>query len=223
MCWTNRRGTSTFDGISIAWAVAEYLHNQESVFKAKTLFATHYHELTEPGPDHARYKKLQHPGQRKERPDRFFAADRARRADKSYGIQVARLAGMPIEVIDRAKEILGNLEEGNSAKAVQPKIARERTRRVAATPIRCRSSTHRNRRAEWTKAVFQVSYGPVEKTDNDDQPGTQSIDRETRRPGGNGRYCARRRSARQFVWLRLRAAISFSSRLASMGLMVGTQ
>ena len=124
------RGTSTFDGISIAWAVAEHLHNSAAV-KAKTLFATHYHELT----DLARtmtgvknYNILV-----RERNDRVVFLRRIvpGGADKSYGIQVARLAGLPGEVIDRAKEILANLEEGELGESGQPKIAKRRRRRAA--------------------------------------------------------------------------------------------
>jgi len=122
------RGTSTFDGISIAWAVAEHLHNTPGV-KAKTLFATHYHELTD--------LELTMPGiknyniQVREKDDRIAFLRKIARggADKSYGIQVARLAGMPQEVVDRAKEILGNLEEGEFSEAGQPKIARHRRSR----------------------------------------------------------------------------------------------
>ena len=116
------RGTSTFDGISIAWAVAEYLHNNEKA-KAKTLFATHYHELTD--------LALTLPGVKNynvvvsERNDQivFLRKIVAGAADKSYGIQVARLAGLPLEVIDRAKEILTNLEEGEFSEAGQPRLA----------------------------------------------------------------------------------------------------
>jgi DNA mismatch repair protein MutS len=125
------RGTSTFDGISIAWAVAEHLHNRADV-KAKTLFATHYHELTD--------LALTMPGVKnfnvlvRERNDRiaFLRKIVPGAADKSYGIQVARLAGMPSEVIDRAKEILANLEEGEFGEAGQPKLARRRQRKPRA-------------------------------------------------------------------------------------------
>ena len=123
------RGTSTFDGISIAWAVAEYLHNQPHA-KAKTLFATHYHELTDLAltmPGVKNYNVLV-----SERNDQvvFLRKIIPGAADKSYGIQVARLAGMPSEVIDRAKEILGNLEEGELSEAGQPKLARQNRRRT---------------------------------------------------------------------------------------------
>jgi DNA mismatch repair protein MutS len=125
------RGTSTFDGISIAWAVAEYLHNNPQV-KAKTLFATHYHELTDLAltmPGVKNYNVLV-----RERNDQiaFLRKIVHGGSDKSYGIQVARLAGMPDDVIGRAKEILANLEEGELAETGQPKIAKHRPRRSAA-------------------------------------------------------------------------------------------
>lgn len=125
------RGTSTFDGISLAWAVAEYLHNTHAV-KAKTLFATHYHELTD--------LALTLPGVKnytvriREQGDRiaFLRRIEPGAADKSYGIHVARLAGLPPAVIERAQEILVNLEEGEFAEAGQPRLARRRPRRSAA-------------------------------------------------------------------------------------------
>ena len=125
------RGTSTFDGISIAWAVAEYLHNNPQV-KAKTLFATHYHELTDLAltmPGVKNYNVLV-----RERNDEiaFLRKIVHGGSDKSYGIQVARLAGMPDPVIARAKEILANLEEGELAETGKPKIAKHRPRRSAA-------------------------------------------------------------------------------------------
>jgi DNA mismatch repair protein MutS len=102
------RGTSTFDGLSIAWSVAEYLHDET---KARTLFATHYHELTE--------LELTRSGVRnyniavREWNDQIIFLRKIVKggADKSYGIQVARLAGLPATIIARAKEILSNLEQ----------------------------------------------------------------------------------------------------------------
>jgi DNA mismatch repair protein MutS len=116
------RGTSTFDGISIAWAVAEHLHNNEAT-KAKTLFATHYHELTDLAltlPGVKNYNVLV-----RESGDRiaFLRKIVPGAADKSYGIQVARLAGLPADVISRAREILNNLEEGEFSETGQPKLA----------------------------------------------------------------------------------------------------
>ena len=119
------RGTSTFDGISIAWAVAEHLHN-ESTVKAKTLFATHYHELTDLAITMRgvqNYNVLV-----KEEGDRvvFLRKIVPGGSDKSYGIQVARLAGLPGPVVERAKEILANLEDSELGESGQPKLARRR-------------------------------------------------------------------------------------------------
>jgi len=102
------RGTSTFDGISIAWAVAEYIHTK---LRARTLFATHYHELTEPALTMDRVKN--YTVAIKEWNDQIIFLRKVVEggADKSYGIQVARLAGLPPAVIQRAKEVLANLEQ----------------------------------------------------------------------------------------------------------------
>ncbi len=127
------RGTSTFDGISIAWAVAEFLHNDPRV-KAKTLFATHYHELTDLAitlPGVKNYNVLV-----RESGDRIAFLRRIvpGAADKSYGIQVARLAGLPPEVVARAREILHNLEEGEFEETGQPKLARRYGRKGHENP-----------------------------------------------------------------------------------------
>ncbi|MBI1884599.1 MAG: DNA mismatch repair protein MutS [Chlamydiae bacterium] len=105
------RGTSTFDGISIAWAVAEYLHNDPEV-KARTLFATHYHELTDLELTLAGVKNYN--VLVREWNDQIIFVRKIVKgaADKSYGIHVARLAGLPKPVIERAKGILSCLEEG---------------------------------------------------------------------------------------------------------------
>ncbi len=103
------RGTSTFDGLSIAWALSEYLHNQPEV-AAKTLFATHYHELNEL---ESRYEHIKNFNvQVKEHDGKVIFLRKMVRggADHSYGIQVANMAGLPQVVINRAKEILANLE-----------------------------------------------------------------------------------------------------------------
>ncbi len=102
------RGTSTFDGLSLAWSIVEYLHNQVG---ARTLFATHYHELTELAHKLARVRNF-NVAVREYRDEIVFLRKIVEGGtDKSYGIQVARLAGVPVEVLDRAREILGNLEE----------------------------------------------------------------------------------------------------------------
>ncbi len=104
------RGTSTFDGLSIAWSIVEYIHNNPKI-SAKTLFATHYHELTELENILPRVKNFNIVV--KEWNDKIIFLRKIERgsADQSYGIQVARLAGVPEKVIKRAKQILHNLEE----------------------------------------------------------------------------------------------------------------
>lgn len=115
------RGTSTFDGLSIAWSVAEFIHNTPSS-RAKTLFATHYHELTELAMTCSGVKNFNVAV--KEYGDKviFLRQIIAGAADKSYGIYVAKLAGLPEKVISRAKEILENLEN-NAIKEGQPTLA----------------------------------------------------------------------------------------------------
>jgi DNA mismatch repair protein MutS len=116
------RGTSTFDGLSIAWAVAEYLHEFEPV-RAKTLFATHYHELTELSLTLNRIKNL-HVSVREQQDEIVFLRKIVPGpSDQSYGIHVAQLAGIPKRVIERAREILFNLEKKELDDAGQPRIA----------------------------------------------------------------------------------------------------
>ena len=102
------RGTSTFDGLSLAWSIVEFLHNQVG---AKTLFATHYHELTELAARLPRIKNFNVAVREWNDQIVFLRKIVEGGTDKSYGIQVARLAGVPKPVLERAKEILRNLEE----------------------------------------------------------------------------------------------------------------
>ncbi len=116
------RGTSTFDGLSIAWAIAEHLHENEST-RAKTLFATHYHELTELALTLRRIKNY-HVSVKEWQDDIIFLRKIVPGpSDQSYGIHVAKLAGIPRPVIERAKEILFNLEKKELDDAGVPKIA----------------------------------------------------------------------------------------------------
>jgi len=108
------RGTSTFDGISIAWAVAEHVHNH---IAAKTLFATHYHELTELAKEMKRAKNLNVAVREWGGKVIFLYRVVEGGADHSYGVQVARLAGLPQSVLDRARSILESLECGAFAPA----------------------------------------------------------------------------------------------------------
>ena len=104
------RGTATFDGLSLAWAIAEYLVQNRGV-KAKTLFATHYHELTKMASIHPGVKNYCMAIQEAGREIVFLRRVTPGVADKSYGIEVARLAGMPHDVLARATEILERLEK----------------------------------------------------------------------------------------------------------------
>jgi DNA mismatch repair protein MutS len=116
------RGTATFDGLSIAWAVAEYLASNPKA-RPKTLFATHYHELTDladslPGVVNA------HVAAREWKDDIIFLRKIVPgRSDRSYGIQVARLAGLPPEVISRARHILTGLERDELSRGGRPTLS----------------------------------------------------------------------------------------------------
>ena len=104
------RGTSTFDGLSIAWAVAEFLHNSPE-HSAKTLFATHYHELTELAENLPGARNYQITATEKDGDVVFLHKLQPGKASKSYGIAVAKLAGLPSTVIERAKNVLEKLEK----------------------------------------------------------------------------------------------------------------
>ena len=151
------RGTSTFDGLSIAWAVAEYLATNSRA-RPKTLFATHYHELTDladalPGVVNA------HVSAREWKDDIIFLRKIVSgRSDRSYGIQVARLAGLPGTVITRAQEILSGLERDELSRGGRPTLSGDGgdpgTRQLglfASTPEP--SSPQQRRIAERLKAI----------------------------------------------------------------------
>jgi DNA mismatch repair protein MutS len=127
------RGTSTFDGLSIAWAVVEYLHDLPSL-RPKTLFATHYHELTELVFTKERVKNFNVAVREWNGEIIFLRKIVEGGTSRSYGIQVARLAGLPQKVIDRAKEILLNLEKGELDAMGMPKIARTKNFVTASPP-----------------------------------------------------------------------------------------
>jgi DNA mismatch repair protein MutS len=119
------RGTSTFDGLSIAWAVAEHIHDAPNL-GAKTLFATHYHELTELTLTKPRAKNFNFAVREWNEEIIFLRKIVAGGTSRSYGIQVARLAGLPKEVIERAKEILVNLEKDELTRGGVPRLALEK-------------------------------------------------------------------------------------------------
>ncbi|HXQ01704.1 MAG TPA: DNA mismatch repair protein MutS [Candidatus Udaeobacter sp.] len=125
------RGTSTFDGLSIAWSVAEFLHDK---IKARSLFATHYHELTKLAAERKGVCNFNVAVREWNDQIIFLRKIVPGGADKSYGIQVARLAGLPKEILDRAKEILAHLERPNSV-IETPSLGKSRNRKKpAATP-----------------------------------------------------------------------------------------
>jgi DNA mismatch repair protein MutS len=160
------RGTSTFDGLSLAWSIVEHLHHQVG---AKTLFATHYHELTElappgngtptgageadrPGPAGRLARVRNHNVAVREWNDQILFLHKIQPgpADKSYGIQVARLAGVPQPVIDRAKGILRVLEDAelNLQRVAEPDGGTAATDSGARTVSTGRGPGRRTRRLE---------------------------------------------------------------------------
>jgi DNA mismatch repair protein MutS len=116
------RGTATFDGLSIAWAVAEALAKDE-VHRAKTLFATHYHELTDLAADLPGVGNLHVSAREWKDGVVFLRKIEPGGSDRSFGIQVARLAGLPASVVVRAQEILRNLERTEFDREGRPRLA----------------------------------------------------------------------------------------------------
>ena len=125
------RGTSTFDGLSIAWSVAEYLHDKIS---CRALFATHYHELTDLERTRSGIQNLNVAVREWNDQIIFLRKILPGRADQSYGIQVARLAGLPNSIISRAKEILENLEKSELNAVGQPTLAKTTRKRLVPDP-----------------------------------------------------------------------------------------
>ena len=125
------RGTATFDGLSIAWAVAEHLASEIS---ARTIFATHYHELNELASILVNVENYQVTV--KEMPDQIIFLHQVRPggADKSYGIEAGRLAGLPPSVIDRARQVMGQIEQNSTiAVGLREPQKRQQVRRAAVS------------------------------------------------------------------------------------------
>jgi len=142
------RGTSTFDGLSIAWAVAEYLHDLKGR-GVKTLFATHYHELTDLTRTKKKVKNVHVAVKEFNQQIIFLRKLQEGGTSRSYGIQVARLAGLPMTVIERAREVLENIEKGELDFLGQPALSH------SAAP----------RRGEWSAQLdlFSKAEGPVQE------------------------------------------------------------
>jgi len=126
------RGTSTFDGLSIAWAVTEFLHDTPGR-QARTMFATHYHELVDLAETRPRIKNYHILVKEWEDEIIFIRKMTPGSTSRSYGIQVARLAGLPAPVIERAKEILINLESVEHDPEGRPTYSRQGWERPKAT------------------------------------------------------------------------------------------
>jgi DNA mismatch repair protein MutS len=125
------RGTSTYDGISLAWAITEYLHDQVG---CRALFATHYHELAQLAERLPALRNYNVLVQESEEEVLFLHKIAPGSADKSYGIHVARLAGVPELVLDRAKEVLAELESRHLSARQQPLMVRKRRRVTGPQP-----------------------------------------------------------------------------------------
>jgi len=122
------RGTSTFDGLSIAWSVAEFLHDK---IKARSLFATHYHELTKLAAERKGVANFNVAVREWNEQIIFLRKIIPGGADKSYGIHVARLAGIPKEILDRARDILSHLEKPNGSVDAQKPAKGRRSKKPA--------------------------------------------------------------------------------------------
>ncbi|RMH69263.1 MAG: DNA mismatch repair protein MutS [Bacteroidetes bacterium] len=150
------RGTSTFDGLSIAWAVVEYLHEHAPV-AARTLFATHYHELNELSSRYPRVRNFRVQVQEHEGRVIFLRKLVPGGADHSYGIEVARMAGLPEPVIARAQQILRQLESQH----LVVEAAESEGRGDGAAPRRRRTAVPDLNEAAFQMSLFQAPPDPL--------------------------------------------------------------
>jgi DNA mismatch repair protein MutS len=118
------RGTSTYDGVSIAWSIAEFLHEHKQ-YRAKVLFATHYHELNNMAEQFSRIKNYHVTVQEINNKVLFLRKLEQGGSEHSFGIHVARMAGMPYAVLKRAEEVLHQLESARTSSEAQPKIEKK--------------------------------------------------------------------------------------------------
>ena len=164
------RGTSTYDGVSLAWSTVEYLHDQVG---CRTLFATHYHELTDLAHSLAQLKNLNVAVREWQDDVVFLHKIIDGPADKSYGIHVARLAGVPREVLERAKQDAGSVGAGTSGRARRleagPPAPRNARGRFAINSVcGCRTSAvGRNPPARYQRVEADRCAGAVESVAGD--------------------------------------------------------
>ena len=155
------RGTSTYDGVSLAWAIVEHLHDQVG---CRALFATHYHELTDLGAALPRVRNLNVAVREWQEEIVFLHKIVAGAADKSYGVHVARLAGVPPTVLERAKQILARLEQDSVDDAGRPKLARKRKLRKGDLQLTL-FGLHEHPVLESLRAVDDQAISPGEALD----------------------------------------------------------
>jgi DNA mismatch repair protein MutS len=122
------RGTSTYDGISIAWAIAEFLH-QHPKYKPKTMFATHYHELNNMSDQFKRIKNFNVSVKEMDKKVLFLRKLKEGGSEHSFGIHVAKVAGMPNKIVNHAEELLKKLEEKKSTQQFDSKTASNKNRK----------------------------------------------------------------------------------------------
>ncbi|MFC1868538.1 DNA mismatch repair protein MutS [Thermodesulfobacteriota bacterium] len=156
------RGTSTYDGLSIAWAVAESLHDRDNR-GVRTLFATHYHELTELSSTKRRVKNFNIAVKEWKDQIIFLRKLVPGGTSRSYGIQVARIAGIPEEVIERAKEILENLEKVDLDDLGRPGLARSSLKSNREDTVQLNLfGGHDQRLIKWIRELDISSMTPLE-------------------------------------------------------------
>ncbi len=156
------RGTSTYDGLSIAWAVAEALHDLDNR-GVRTIFATHYHELTELLSTKSRVKNFNIAVREWKDKIIFLRKMVPGSTSRSYGIQVARIAGIPDKVIERAKEILNNLEKENLDDFGRPQIARSNIKTVRNESVQLSLfGNNEGRVIKWIKKLDISGITPLE-------------------------------------------------------------
>jgi len=159
------RGTSTFDGLSIAWAVAEHLHEKEDV-RPMTLFATHYHELTDLALTMKRIKNYHVSVKEWKEEVIFLRKIVPGPSDQSYGIHVAKLAGIPRSVIERAKEVLYNLEKLELDETGLPRLAyRSRRKRDKAQLLLFAEERELERWRELKEGIEEVDISSLTPLD----------------------------------------------------------
>ncbi len=154
------RGTATFDGLSLAWSIVEYIHNEPKI-ASRTLFATHYHELTEIERICHRVKNFHASVVENKDEVIFMRRIIEGSADHSYGIYVAKLAGIPEKVLKRAKIILRNLEENELTPDSRPVIARDRKKKNSDVYVNL-FDPENDRIREALKAIDPESITPIE-------------------------------------------------------------